>query len=122
MFISSFWPITIKISLLKALLRLLEICLVPIQLVHLQITILFQEKCIDATSTKRPFQEHFNPNSRGRFWISLVSFPFSKLTQQLKFVALAVEAKTITWIAWTTVATVSKQKAKTRHCLSQIGQ
>ena len=91
-------------------------------------------------------------------------FSFSKLTQQLEIVALAVEAKTITeverfkmlnkrnaivpcilnlndknaivpwililyddnvivpWIARTTVATVSEQKAKTRHCLSQIGQ
>ena len=65
-------------------------------------------------------------------------FSFSKLTQQLEIVALAVEAKTITevekfkmlnkrnaiipWIARTTVATISKQKAKTRHCLGQIGQ
>ena len=28
----------------------------------------------------------------------------------------------VPWIARTTVATVSEQKAKTRHCLSQIGQ
>ena len=28
----------------------------------------------------------------------------------------------IPWIARTTVATVSEQKAKTRHCLGQIGQ
>ena len=39
-FISSFWTITTKTSRLKALLLLLEICLVPIQLVHPQIIFL----------------------------------------------------------------------------------
>ena len=43
MFISSFWTITTKISRIKALLRLFEICLVPIQLAYLQITFLYQE-------------------------------------------------------------------------------
>jgi len=39
-FISSFWTITTKTSRLKALLLLLEICLVLIQLVHPQIIFL----------------------------------------------------------------------------------
>ena len=59
MFISSFWPITTKISRLKALLRLLEICFVPIQLVHRQITFLYQEKCIDATLMKKTISRAF---------------------------------------------------------------